>query len=88
QAFERFAAIRAEDETVLPRGIAWLPRVLDQDREAFEIRASSDIMPDYRIVDRPVADEPPAPRRPVYFPILYARVFSGAHAQLGYDVLR
>ncbi|MGQ3031120.1 MAG: CHASE domain-containing protein, partial [Ferrovibrionaceae bacterium] len=88
QAFERFAALRAEDETVLPRGIAWLPRVPDQDRDAFEIRASYDIRPDYRIVDRPVAGEPPAPRRPVYFPILYASVFSGARAQLGYDVLR
>ena len=88
QAFERFAALRAEDETVLPRGIAWLPRVPDQDRDAFEIRASYYVRPDYRIVDRPVAGEPPASRRPVYFPILYASVFSGASAQLGYDVLR
>jgi PAS domain S-box-containing protein len=88
ETFARFATTRAEDETVTPRGIAWAPRVLEKEREAFQDRARFDIRPDYRIVDRPVPDAPPADPRPLYFPILFATVFSGTQAQPGFDLLR
>ena len=86
--FERFAATRAEGESVPPRRISWLPRVTGAERAVFEEWVRDEIAPDFRIIDRPAPDAPAAGPRPQYFPVLFSTVFSGAPAPLGADGLR
>ncbi len=86
--FERFAATRAENETVPPRRISWLPRITEAERPIFEEWVRAEIWSDFRIIDRPVPDAPAAGTRPQYFPVLFSTVFSGAAAPLGVDALR
>ncbi|WP_440996986.1 putative bifunctional diguanylate cyclase/phosphodiesterase [Arhodomonas sp. SL1] len=66
------------------RALEWVPRVTDLSREVFVARVQGEI-PGFVIADHgPDGELVAAPRRPVYFPILYVEPLEENRAALGY----
>jgi signal transduction histidine kinase len=87
---ERFAAMALKVKSLgIPIGrMNWVPRVPDEQREAFEAEARAAGLSDYRIVKlTPDGNFVPADREPEYFPIRLETTTLGFPGALGYDVV-
>lgn len=79
------ALLRHRRETVL---VLWLPRVTDDERDAFEEEAHAAGVPEYRIVELDGRGQPvlTTDHRDEYFPVRYTAPQSAGRALLGIDL--
>ncbi len=67
--------------------LTWVPRVLDEEREAFEHRAREDGLFGFRFKDLGGgAEQTTAPPRDVHYPVFYVEPFEGNDQRLGVDL--
>ncbi|PVZ13698.1 MULTISPECIES: diguanylate cyclase [unclassified Pseudomonas] len=69
----------------LTQTYAWLPRITDAERDAFERRARVEGLPGFSILDWNGAKPAPAGRRADYYPVFYLRSASRMQMPLGLD---
>lgn len=64
----------------------WIPRILPEEKSAFEAKARQEIAPDYRILEKNIEGNMiPATNRKEYFPIYYVSPRGRNHWGLGYN---